>query len=688
MTRTGNPAAPHQPARGQTINNQTENWRIAVTRRLRRLSGHALLVAACLAGPAHAEKDLAELSLENLMGITIVGASKYEQKQSEAAAAVSVITREEIKAFGWRTLAEALSSLPGIYTSYDRQYVHFGTRGFNLPGDFATRVLIMIDGNRTNDATFDAGSVGRDLPLDLGLVERIEFIPGPGGAVYGQNAMFGVVNIITRKGQNLDGGELNVAYQDPQRLTEGRVSWGKRLDNGLDVILSGSGMHARGEDRYYDFLDPDISGVARGLDGERDKEFFARIGRGPWAVELVYGDHRKYNPSGVGSVDPPLTPGQYQGDRYTLAQWQYQDKLRNDTLQVMARLFVGQERYTSVLSYGSLYSYPAQSDWWGGELRLMSTALAHHKLMVGIEYQDNTRIVQDIIDLAAPEYSVSIPDSGYRVGVYVQDEWRLTDTLTSTLGLRIDRNNVTGTQASPRAGLIWQADPATVVKALYGRAHRAPNDFESKYQEAGYQTDNPDLGGETIDTLELVADHRLGNDINLRASIYKWTMRDLITLGKTEVDGEELNQYQSGGTVQAKGIELSADKTWRGGGRLRGSLSFQDVRDAADNRLDNSPRWLGKLNYSAPLPWGGLRLGYELRYEGQRRALGDTWLDSYWLSNLNLVADKLARGLEVSLAIQNLFDQRYQHPRSANDWDIPGIEQDGRSLRLNVDYRF
>ena len=73
---------------------------------------------------------LSTLSLEQLLEVSIVGASKYEQKQSEVAAAVSVITRQEIKAFGWRTLAEALASLPGVHTTYDRQYNYIGTRGF------------------------------------------------------------------------------------------------------------------------------------------------------------------------------------------------------------------------------------------------------------------------------------------------------------------------------------------------------------------------------------------------------------------------------------------------------------------------------------------------------------------------------------------------------------------------------
>ena len=566
-----------------------------------------LALTAAFAATAHAATDLTALSLEQLLEVTVVGASKYEQKQSEVAAAVSVITRGEIQAFGWRTLADALASLPGIHTTYDRQYTYLGTRGFGLPGDLTARVLITINGNRVNDPVYDGGPVGRDFPLDMALVERIEFIPGPGGAVYGQNAMFGVVNVITRTGADLDGVELAAAAQHPQRLREGRVSWGRRLDNGVDVVLSASGLRSRGEDRFFDYGSTGISGVAVGLDAERDREFYARIGRGAWALDVVYGD------------------------------------------------------------------------------RLLSTAVAGHKLMLGIEAQDNVRTDQSVNDLADPANSFTIAQSGYRIGIYAQDEWRVGATLTATLGLRVDRNNATGTKTSPRAALIWQATPATTLKALAGRAHRAPNVYESQYDDVFSQVSNPALDGERIDTIELVADHRIGSDLALRGSLYEWTMHDIVTLGLDPVSG--LTQYQSGEKVKARGLELSADKTWASGARLRGSVAAQDVAYASGGALLNSPKLLGKLNLSAPLPWAGLRAGYEWRYDSRRLTLDGSKLGGHAVSNLHLSTEALAKGLELSLGIQNLFDKRYAHPGADTNWQN-SLEQDGRSVRLSADYRF
>lgn len=650
-----------------------------------------MLLAAAFFLPPHARaEDLTELGLEQLLETHIVGASKYEQKQSEVAAAATIISRDEIKAFGWRTLAEALASLPGIHTTYDRQYAYLGTRGFGLPGDFTTRILLAINGNRANDALYDYAAVGRDFPLDMDLIERIEFIPGPGGAVYGQNAMFGVVNVVTRTGAGIDGGELSAAWQNPQSARQGRVTWGKLLDNGLDVVMSASGYRASGEDRLFDFPGAgpdgtDVAGVARGLDGERDKELYTRLARGPWSFELVYGNRRKDDPTATYFADP-LAPGQYQRDSFLLTQLQYQDRFAADTLHVFARLFVGQYRYSALYHYSGAPNYSTgASDWHGAELRLLSTALPGHKVMLGLEAQANTRIDQGNDDLTNPGIETAIHGSGHRVGIYAQDEWRLADTLLGTLGIRLDQSQVGGAKLSPRVALIWQASQRTTLKALYGRAYRAPNAYERDYSDGITQVANPGLRGESIDTEELVADHRVSRDLALRASLYRWTIRDIIALGTDPVSG--FAQYQSDGTVNASGLELSADRTWTWGGRLRGSIALQDVAYANGGKLDNSPHWLGKLNFSTPLPWQRLRLGYELQYDSKRQAIDGTELSGYYLANLNLRAESVLKGLDLSLGIYNLFDRRYQHPAADTNWQR-ALVQDGRTVLARFDFRF
>ncbi|MER2554998.1 MAG: TonB-dependent receptor [Thauera sp.] len=645
-----------------------------------------LLYSCTLALPlATAAEELADLSLEQLMAVPVVGASKYEQTQDRVAAAVTVITRDEIRSFGWRTLDEALATLPGVHTTYDRQYSYVGVRGFGLAGDYMTRVLVTIDGVRVNEPMYDGAPFGRMLPLDMDLVERIEFIPGPGGAVYGQNAMFGVVNVITRKGAALDGGEFSASWQWPQATREARVSWGKRLDNALELMVSAAILRSDGDDLWMDFGDLG-SGLARGQDGERDQEFNLTARRGAWSFGLAHGDRRKDDPTGIYGTDP-LTPGSFQGDRYTTADLGYAAAL-SDTLSLAARAFVGDYRYESTLIFDGLpYGYPASAAWHGAELQLVSTTPARHTLMVGAEYQRNQRIDQNILDYADPasDYNWRDRRDGYRTGIFVQDEWRLTDTLASTLGLRADHNNITGTQLSPRLGLIWTASARNTLKLLYGRAHRAPNAYQTYYDEPGLQNPNPNLGGEQVDTTELVLDHRVSTDFHLRASLYRWKIDNLVTLVTTNGVG----QYAAVGTVDSRGLELSADRTWRNGARLRANVSFQHATDAASERVENSPRVLGRVNFSTPLPATPLRMGVELAYDGKRRSPAGDTVDGRWLSNLHLVAERWLPGTEISLSVLNLFDEDYAHPSAGapTHW-TDRIAQDGRSLRLKFDYRF
>lgn len=634
---------------------------------------------------AASSADLMLMSLEQQLDVKIVGASKYEQSQNEVAAAVSVITRQEIKTFGWRTLIEALSSLPGVYTTYDRQYNSFGLRGVGLPGDLTARVLININGNRVNDPVYDGGMSGREFPIDMNLIERIEFIPGPGGAVYGQNAMLGVVNVITRTGADIDGSEVTLSTQPAQRALEGRATWGRQLDNDVDVLISASGMQSRGDDRFFSYGSSGASGLALGMDGERDKEFFARMARGPWSAELVHGDRRKDDPTGSFFSDP-LAPGQYNRDTLTLVQLKYQESFANDTLHWSGRLFMGRYRFGSTLSYQSQdVSFPAMGDWQGAELRLLSTGFADHKLMVGFEGQNNSRLYQATLNSSNPASDLVVHTTGYRIGVFAQDEWRLTDNLTATLGLRLDTNETTTRSTSPRAALIWQASPVTTMKALYGRSHRAPNSYERDYGDGLSQVANPALQNETVDTFEWVLDHQINRDLALRTSVYQWKTRDFIVLGIDPASG--FPQYQSGEAITARGLELSANKTWEHGTRLRGSLSFQNAAYANGATLLNSPKLMGKLNLSGVLPWSGLRAGYELRYDSERLSLDGSHIPGYTVSNIHLTTDAVARGLELSLGIYNLFDKRYSHPGSETNWQN-SLEQDGRTVRVQLDYRF
>jgi outer membrane cobalamin receptor len=643
----------------------------------------ALCVFAAATFTAHAlAVDLKTVDLEQLLRMTVVTASKYEQKQSDVAAAVHIITRADIKAFGWRTIEQALASLPGVHVTYDRQYSYLGMRGFGLPGDFNTRVLFAINGNRVNDPIFDGGPVGRVFPLDIDLIERIEFIPGPGGAIYGQNAMFGVVNVITRRGVDIQGAEVMVAAQQPQRLREGRVTWGRLFDNGVDLLVSASGMRAAGEDRWTTFGSSGVSGVAAGLDAERDEEMFVRVARAGWSFELVQGRRRKDDPTASYFSDP-LVSGQFETDGYSVAQLTYRHAASSGS-EHSARIFAGRQSYRSVLYYGSAYAYPADSAWHGAEASSVFSPAPGHKVMLGLEVQDNSRKDQDALDLADPANDIRIPGSGYRLGLFAQDEFRIGQTLAATLGVRIDRNDSTGTALSPRAALIWHLADETTLKGLYGYAHRAPNAYERDYYDRVALVANHGLRGERIHTVEGVLDHQAGRQSKLRLAVYRWTLHDVIVLGTDPASG--LQQYQSGDAITASGLEVSGERTWNAGSHLKASLAYQDVSRSNGGSVPNSPRLLGRLGVTAPFGLPGMRVGYELQSESKRLTNAGVRLGGYALSNLTLSA-AFGSGMNLTLNVQNLFDKRYAHPAADSNWQNE-LQQDGRSLRVQLSYGF
>jgi outer membrane receptor for ferrienterochelin and colicins len=637
--------------------------------------------------PAAAAKHYEDMSLDELSNIVIMGASKYEQKQKEVAAAVRVITRNDIRAYGWRTLTEILASLPGVHLTYDHAYEYLGTRGLGLPGDINTRILVTVNGNRINEATYDQGATGRDFPLDLDLIDRIEFIPGPGSAVYGQNAMLGVINIITRSGSDVDGIELTAAYQTAESMFQERATIGREFDNGVNALVSISGLQARGRDLFFGFGDSNLSGVARGMDGENIKQVFAKLTRGSFSFDFIFGDRKKEDPTASFFSDP-LTPGQWQRDRRLHTQIQFSDTFAKDTLSVLGRLFLGHYHWEGPWYFDGQKTFSTgPSDWHGAEVRLLSSALSNHRLMAGAEYHNNTRIKQTFLNFENPEENLSINSSVLRMGVYIQDEWRINDTISSTLGLRYDYNGWIGGRLSPRAALIWRAAPEATVRALYGRAHRAPNSYERDYQDEVTQVANSGLRSEAIDTLEIVADYQPQSNMNIRANVYAWNLRNVIQLG-IDPDSELLQFQQIPEKVLARGAELSLDKTWGKGARLFTSYGIQSVQQQGSQVL-NSPHHLAKLNVLVPIPlMTGLRAGYELQFYGKRKTLEGTYTKSYLLSNLNLVTDiRWVKGLNASLAFYNLFNKNYEHPASDINWQN-SLPQLGRTVRFRLDYRF
>jgi outer membrane receptor for ferrienterochelin and colicin len=147
-----------------------------------------VLIATVIVASAHAQNatpDLSEATLEQLGNIEVYSASKHQQSAGDAPSSVTVITIEEIQQHGYRTLADILQTVRGFFVTYDRTYTNIGVRGFSRPGDFNTRILLLVDGHRLNNNVYDEAMTGTEFPIDIDLIQRVEIIRGPVSLLYG-----------------------------------------------------------------------------------------------------------------------------------------------------------------------------------------------------------------------------------------------------------------------------------------------------------------------------------------------------------------------------------------------------------------------------------------------------------------------------------------------------------------------
>ena len=228
-----------------------------------------------------AQDDLTALPFEELLLRDYVSASRLARQVSDSPAAVSIVTADDIRAYGYRTLADVINGMRGLYTTDERTYHYMGGRSFGDVEDYAGRVMLLIDGYAVQDNLFDQAYIDESGLIDLELVERVEYVPGTGSVTYGNNALLGILNVVTRRGRDFDGARV-AAEISSRGASRQRVTWGKRLDNGAEVLLSASTLDIDGRNLYFPAYDTPATnhGVAEGLDGERNQRVFGKLSWG------------------------------------------------------------------------------------------------------------------------------------------------------------------------------------------------------------------------------------------------------------------------------------------------------------------------------------------------------------------------------------------------------------------------
>lgn len=680
------PSALHAERRGTVATGIRKDGSLARARIAAAVIGIlAVVTGAGALADTHERRraDLTELPIEALLQIEVLGASKFPQRITEAPSAVSLVTREDIQTFGYRTLGEALASVRGVYTTNDRNYRYLGIRGFARPGDYNTRALLLVDGYRINDNIYDYAPIGLEFPLDISLVERIEFVPGPSSSLYGSSAFFGVVNVVTRRAKDISS-ELSW-YRESFRADGLRVNLGRRLDSGLELTLSASAHASDGPNPRFEEFAAINDGVASGLDFEHATKIYGRASRGAWTLSFGASERRKGIPTASYST-AFNQPGSETTDAYQFADLRYYAP-RGERADLLLRVQYADYRYRGRYAYDVppivINHDEARGTFWGGEAQLLYRWTELHKLVAGLELRRNSRQEQRNFDVEPAAVYLDDLRRSHQLGLYVEDEYRFRPDLILNAGIRRDERSGFGGSTSPRLALIHLPTEGSAVKLLYGRAFRAPNAYERYYAVPGPggQKTNPELSPEHIYTWEAVYE-RSSATARFAGSLYYYRIEHLISLTVDPADG--LPVFRNIDRVHTRGAEIEAERHFAGGVRVRGSLALQSAVSGG-NWLDNSPRRLAKLFVSAPLFGERLRLGFEAHHIGDRtgRAGG---VGGYTVANLALTG-RVAPGLELSAGIYNLGGKKY-FDIGAPDHVQDRLPQDGRTARVQLTARY
>jgi outer membrane receptor for ferrienterochelin and colicins len=636
-----------------------------------------------LAGPVRAQSaasqsPITELSLEQLVKVeipTVVGASRFTQQVIDAPATVTIVTSEEIERFGYRTFADLLRGVRGFYVTYDRNYSYVGTRGFLRPGDYNSRVLLLIDGHRLNDNIYDQGFMGTEFPLDVDLIDRVEVVRGPSSSLYGTNAFFAVINVVTRRGSNAgSGGAVSLGSFNTRA---GRATFARAFSNGAEVLLSATEYASNGQRE----VGVGASGHSVDMDHDRARYLFGSFSKGNWTIEGLYGDRWKGVPTGAFStaLDDPRSETE---DARSFVEARYQGAVRGTS--VLWRTYYDGYQYDGVYGFGldsPVYKDFAYGAWWGSEAT-STRRLRAHLLTAGAEFRHNTQQDQG----GRYEGADTILDDrrqSRQWALYGQDEFKISPNVILSVGVRYDYWPTFGGTTNPRLGLIVKPTATSSIKLLNGTAFRAPNAYELFY----YGDFGDTLRPETIRTTELAWEQYARGQIRFTVSGFRYDIKDLISQQQDPTTNLGIG-FANIGRAGAAGFEAEVEKSWHGGVQALGSYTFTVATSEPDDEpLSNSPRHLGRTRVSMPLFGQHATVGIEGLYTSERRTITGETTSGFSIANLTVNSRELFHRVRLSFDIDNLFNRSYTDP-GAEEHVVPTIPQDGRTARVRLSWHF
>ncbi len=642
-----------------------------------------------LTEPTLATEDKSD-NLETLNKTEVVyAASKSEQQTTESPGSTTIITSTEIKVGGFRTLDDLLNYVRGFFVNSDRDYTYVGLRGFGALGGYNSRILLLVDGHKINDNIYGQFYSGQDAPVEMDTVDHVEIIRGPASVLYGNSAVFGVINVVTKKGNDVKGLVLSTQGGSLNTFGGGAL-WGGEDKSGLQWTAQGSSYTSGGESSIFfpEYNDPSTNnGVAQNVDGENSQHAFLSLGLQDWSLEGAFMHRNKTISTGVFNT-AFNNPNNYTNDVDMFAEINYRHG-DPESGQWLGRLSLDLADYWG--NYVSTGTGIPNIDigngaWATAELQYVFTPLPRNKVTLGTEFVDNFQQYQKNYNLGG---AVNLDDSRQSTqwALYAQDEVKLLPNLFLNAGGRYDYFSTTGGQFVPRGALVWEPVESSVLKLVAGKAFRTPDNYELYYQDNGdSQEANPNLQNESFQTYELDWEQSFLTNHRALLSLYHYAGQNLI-LGVPD-PATSLLIYENIGQISINGLEVEYQFQNAGGIQARLSWAYQRAQDDLTNLvLPDSPQNLGKASLQIPLDAKHLTVAGECQFTGASYGFTGAWAQGYTIFNLKLYSPHFIwENLEANLAFYNLFDTRYYNP-VANQFVQQVLPQEGLVIWARLGYR-
>lgn len=499
---------------------------LRLTPRRRRPRGRTLMCAAAagamlvaswtsLAGPTTAlQEDLGNLSLEELAKVTVTSVSKTPERLAEAPASIYVITHDEIMRSGARTIPEMLRLAPNleVFQQSPSQYV-ITARGFaGAPGgtqNLSNKLLVLIDGRSVYNPLYSGmyWEMQDVIPTDI---KRIEIISGPGAALWGANAVNGVINIVTKSSDETQGGLLTAGYGNQRSV----VSWryGGRINDHTSYRLYAKTFH----DNAFD-----AANGTSARDGSSKPQVGFRLdwqdGRDQVRLE---GDLFQ------GSQDQGASPDQFISGGNLQTHW--------------LRTFDNGSSF-QVLAYFDRVHRMAEPHNGGFTINTTDVEFQHDFLLSSDHHvtwgAGARRYRYDITNAVSPAATFAFVPSRFSSDVFnafVQDQVALGSQVNLTLGLKVENDPSSETSWLPSVRLSWKPAKGALLWAAVSRAIRAPTPLDTKVVEKiGSQlivAGNPDFLSEKLTAYELGYRKQFGSRVLLSVSVFDNHYDDLHTV--------------------------------------------------------------------------------------------------------------------------------------------------------------